>query len=517
MVNKNILFSKLTDKFNRLALHGIVNECFINGLPIANENIDRDEKIALTKYSYKVLDKLGGFSVLESAIENNSLTLNQKLLLGDIYNICTEASKEAATRIVKETDCDAPDTKIDEVMDKAAFTKAEYNKFAKGANNVGIDEISKIIKNKTLAVIKDEQEQYEKEEILANELKDALAETKDFSDTTTESYMDIILNKSDARHHISLFSKLQESAMEMMNICKVGKSGEDVIPIVEKVTFESFLDSLRSDDKEYDTWMESFNEVANEEISSVPDENKPKMATLTSIIVYTVIETLKTLNLYNPNIGEVKKFVNSNISGEKIANEDINKLYKKAEESVLSAKKLDFSKMDSKTLADKSVEFKKISELVQESVTNGGSTEKSVPLVSALEGYVESINDVLNARNVERKAMESTTDGYYDKINRSHDLSQFNKINNLFGKNPLVKEIRLQMNPDGVDSIIDVACANESGQIIKSSFINMQYACESSNYLDYIKDTFKQSNLAECDKDVSIILKDGKGTKINLS
>ena len=64
MINKNILMSRLTDKFKMLTFHSIVNECFVNGLPINQAEISNDEKKALTKYSYDVLKRLGGFSVL---------------------------------------------------------------------------------------------------------------------------------------------------------------------------------------------------------------------------------------------------------------------------------------------------------------------------------------------------------------------------------------------------------------------------------------------------------------------
>jgi hypothetical protein len=46
--------------------------------------------------------------------------------------------------------------------------------------------------------------------------------------------------------------------------------------------------------------------------------------------------------------------------------------------------------------------------------------------------------------------------------------------------------------------------------------MNMEYACEESMYLPYLKDTFEKSNLKGIDKHVSIIMNDGKGTKIAL-
>lgn len=517
MVNKELLFSAVYNKINRLALHSIVNECFINGLPISNDVITKQETIGLTKYSYDVLNRLGGFSVLESAMINEALSFDQKLLLGSIYNICTEASKEVATRIVKETDCKAPTTKMNDVVDKASMTKDEYQKFISSARTLDVDKISDIIKEKTLAVIKDEQEQYEKEDQLDQELKDALSESKDFSSTTVESYMDIVLSKQDPRHHVSVFSKLQDSAMEMMSIVKVGNNGTDPIPVINKVTFEGFIEELKCQNEDFDVWYESYNGISNEEVCEVPDNVKPKLGTLVSIIIYTIMETLKTMNLYTPAMSEIKKFVNKQVTtGDDVVKLDKGRLYEKAQEKVSESNMTDFSKVNSKDLSKKLNDLKKVSELVQESARVNGDSEITVPLVYALESQIEDITDVLNVRDADNKAKAAVVEGYYENLNRSRDIAQMNKISNLFGKNPNVKEIRLKVDPNRISSVIDVECANESMQVIKSSFINIEYACESNVYLDYIASVYNNSKLATVDKPVYLVVNDGTGRKIEL-
>ena len=515
MINKGILISKLTKKFNDITLHSIVNECFVNGLPIDKEHITRDEKIALTKYSYKVIKHIGGINALESSIENPALSYGQKMFLGDIYHICTEASKEAAKRCADECDCKDPSTKMKDVVDKASFTEAEYRKFASKVDGIGLDEVADIIKDKTLKVIKDEKDQYKKEEELDNELKDALSETKEFSETSNESYMDIVLNKSDPRHHVTVFSKLQEAAMEMMNIVKVGDNGMDVFPIVDKVTFESFVDELKSDNITLDKGLESLDAIAREEVCEIPFDSRAKLATLTSIIVYTVVETLKTMNIFCPSNDSIKHFVNSSSNATKVAITNRDAIMSKAEEQVGELNTKDTTKMKSQDLSDILQELRKTQEYLGQFVMNNTTDSRVTGLIDKIDKKVEDISSILGERNKELN-QSPAEEGYFDNYKKRSDLAQFNKIGNLFGKDPNVKDIRLKINPNGITSIIDVECANESGQIVKRSFMNMQYACESDKYIDYLKTTYENSKLKESNKPVAIFANDGTGRKISL-
>lgn len=515
MINPGILTKALTDKFNTLALHSIVTECFVNGLILNKDEFSNDDKRSLSRYSLNVLNSIGGFHALESALENPKLTVPQKLFLTDIYEVCTEASSEAAKRIVGDTDCKNCDDSMKNIVDRAAFTKEEYKKFVERADNIGLDEVSEVIKEKTLEVIKDEQEQYKKETELDQELQDALSETKDFSDATTESYMDLILTKSDPRHHITVFSRLQETAMEMMNAVKV--KDEDIFPIINKVTFEAFLPEFRMDTVTFDNAIESMNHVANEEVTPVPKEKRAKLSTLVSIIVYTVAETLKTMNLYTPSRDTVKDYVlHKPMEGESIAVENIDALYNKALAKVRESNGLDFSKMSSLALTNKLAELKKVGEMVQESANQNGDSSKAVTIMNAIEQYTTSISNILESRNLENKKKEMATESFYEQRIRSNDIAQFNKISSMFGKDTRIDSIKLKVNPDNMNSIIDVECATESGKILKNSFINMQYACESSQYIDYLKETYERSNLSSSGKNVSLYFTDGTGRQISL-
>ena len=516
MVNKGILLEKLTNKFNSLTLHSIVNECFINGLPLNRDEITRGEKVALTKYSVKVLESIDAFHALEQALENPTLTNPQRVLLLDIHTACTEASKEASNRIVKETNCSDPKTCMSDVVDNATFTESEYNKFMSKASDMNLDKISGIIKEKTLNVIKDEQEQYEKEEELENELKDALADSKDFSDATTESYMDIVLTKSDPRKHVTVFSKLQEAAMEMMRDIPMSSEIDDVIKVVEKVTFSSFVDDFKHTSVSFEIGNESFAGVSAN--NSVGESEKPKMALLVSIIVYTVMETLKTMNIYCPSKDCIKKFVSARIDGEKIANINNDEVLARATEMIKSSNATDFSKVNSFQLSSKLVELKKVQETLESFVTNNTIPDKNNEIynvLSAIESNTMKIESILNQRNTEERAKATESSTYYDKLNHENDIAQFNKINRLYGKNPLVTEIHLKINP-ATESVVDVEAINGLGQVMKRSFMNIQTAVESSKYIEYLNDMYRESELEKSEKNVFILPNDGSGQKIQL-
>ena len=125
------------------------------------------------------------------------------------------------------------------------------------------------------------------------------------------------------------------------------------------------------------------------------------------------------------------------------------------------------------------------------------------------------IEGILNQRNMTEKAKANESVTYYDKLNHENDIAQFNKINRLYGKNPLISEIHLKINPV-TESVIDIEAVGRYGHVIKRSFMNIQTAVESSKYLEYLNDMYKESDLKKSEKDVFIIINNGSGQKIHL-
>ena len=520
MINKQILQSRLTDKFSTQLLHAIVFECFINGLPIDTSSMSSSEKRELQKYTYDVVQSVGGIKAVENAVDFQNKTLEQNVFLGQIYDACMESAKACARR---NSDDKSNNNKLQEVVDKSALSESEYKAFSKKADAMNLDTVSKVIKEKTIAVIKDEQDQYEKEQELDKELQEILKSDDDSEVDDTElnkkadeamnTLMDIYLDKTAPRHHVSVFSRLQETAMEMMNMTKV-ENGEDYFPIIRKVTFESFLKNNES--QKLNTAEESLHRLASEEVCEISADNRPKYATLVSIIVYTIMETLKTMGIYCPSQTEIQGFVNKSITANQITSKDADEVCKSARKIVNEAASLDLSKLNSSTLGNKVVELKTALEMTENVLAADPGSQECISVASEATKYIQNISEILHQRDVDHKAASAATESFNTKRQKSNDLAQFNRIRSMFMNNPQISEIQLKVNPNEMSSIIDVCCVNEAGYNIANSYMNMEYACESNVYLSYLKDTFEKSKMSGISKHVSIIIKDGKGTKIPL-
>lgn len=553
MVNKEILCNRLNDHFRSMAFHAIVNEAFINALPLDKSEIDRKEIIGLTRYSNKVMDKIGGFHALEAAVVQNP----DNILLSDMYCVCVDIAKEATNRVLAETDCKSET--IDEVMNKASFTDEEFEKFAKDAASIDTETISDIIKEKTLSVIKSEQDQYQKDEELSNTLKNVIApmtedpaetedadsvtadtsgeaenvmnaqdaeieeennnEGQDTEDTSVESFIDRYIGKDVPKHHVSVFSRLQESAMEMMLITPI--EDMDPMPLVERVTFESFLNGLR--DLDVCNAMESCHKITNEELCTVPRETRPQMATLVSIIVYTVMETLKTMKLYNPSMSDVTQFVNTQTISDNVQKMNVDHVIAKANEAIMQENMIDHSKVSTSTLNANLDELSKVKDLLENILANDNMNKDATYIMNLKEkvtNVIDRINGVLNDRNIALKdsqAIESALQSnQYTLMRRKADVAQYNKIHKLYSKNPNISEIRLNLTP-GFESVINVDALDASGQVLRQSFMNMENAVESSRFVGYMKELYQESDMTNTEKRVSILIKDGTGKKINLN
>lgn len=519
MINEQILQSQLTEKFSTQLMHAIVFECFINGLPFDASNITDGEKKELRRYTYDVVKSIGGIKAIENAVDFYGKTLEQNVFLGEIYDACMESAKSCAHRATKDNvDTKNNTQKISEVIDKTALSDEDYRVFAQKADNMNLDVVSKAIKDKTLAVIKDEREQYEKEQELDQELKDAIGmDNEDTDEKASEAMtalMDIYLDKLAPRHHVTVFSRLQDTAMEMMNIIKVGNGGKDYFPIIRKVTFESFFKDNES--QSIDTAVESIQIFANEEVCEVSMENRPKYATLVSIVVYTIMETLKTMGIYCPSQSKIMGFVNNSITSNKVNLKNTDEACNNAKKIVNEMAMLDLSKINSNILGNKLTELKSAIEMTELILSNDLGNKDCIDIASEATKYIQNISDILHQRALDQKAMSTATESFNTKRQKSNDLAQFNRIRSMFMNNPQINEIQLKVNPDQMSSIIDVHCVNEAGCAVAESYMNMEYACESSKYLEYLKNTFKNSKMNEINKHISIILKDGKGTKIPL-
>lgn len=573
MLNKNVVESTLTDIYANNFLDMIVQETFMTALPVDKSTMSRDEAINLYYYAKNVTKSIGGIKALESSFDIEHKTPEQNMFLAGIYYACTESAKECAKKKCNNPEiCNSNDS-LQDVIQKATLSKEDCAKFAKRADSMNLDEVADIIKKKTLQVISDEKEQYEKEKKLDDELSNALSESDKLDDldpgesdlgddleledeiedgntaeessnyeldpsekskqkfaskpsktkpsangpskpvNAIESFKDFHLDPTEPRHHVTLFSRLQDTAMEMMSFINTPNYGRDYFPILEATTFESVFKKPKKEEMRY---AQEASTVAKEEICEIPSQTRPKVATLISIITYTIMETLNTMGIFTPSKNTLRKFVDTTSNSVALQKKAIDESCDTIRCAVKESAMLDFSKMSSTRLGQKLTTLKTALENAQTFIDENGASTDMINIASEAVKHIGEIESILTQRTQDHQALSAATESFQTKRQKENDLSEFNRINGLYKSNPRISQIRLLVNPNQMQSIIDVECANESGEVIRRSYMNMEYACEADQYLKYLDDMYHKSNLAKLDKEVCIKLKDGKGTTITL-
>ena len=159
--NRELVRAGVFNKIRDLAFASIITEAFMNGLPFDHTELSDASEAALCEYSKAVCESIGGAKALESAI---SVTAQgpKRTLLSDMLRICNESASTVASRVVQESKDFTNNSSMEELIADAGFTKKEYNKFSKDADNLDLDRIGEIIKNKVVEILKEEQANHER-------------------------------------------------------------------------------------------------------------------------------------------------------------------------------------------------------------------------------------------------------------------------------------------------------------------------------------------------------------------
>ena len=159
--NRELVRAGVFNKIRDLAFASIITEAFMNGLPFDHTELSDASEAALCEYSKAVCESIGGAKALESAI---AVTAQgpKRTLLSDMLRICNESASTVAERVVRESKDFTNNSSMEELIADAGFTKKEYNKFSKDADNLDLDRIGEIIKNKVVEILKEEQANHER-------------------------------------------------------------------------------------------------------------------------------------------------------------------------------------------------------------------------------------------------------------------------------------------------------------------------------------------------------------------
>lgn len=497
---KGTLNNIITNKIKNMTFNAIVTETFISALPI--EDINSIKKESLVKSSFNVLESLGGCAILENALKSEK-DIFKKALLENINEICTEAANKTAKRVMKNYDKKDDDDKEspDEVIRKTKMSNDERNSFYNKVKNSDINEISAEINNKVVEVIKDEKNSYKAELELKNKINEELEE----EDKTVESLLPFITNKNDAKSHISLFSSIQSSCIESLTY-KTDNYKTFQPDLIEDISLEFYgkrKESKSIDDM--DNALESLlNYVKTPQLNSYCNKNTiMDVSFINAITIYTLLETLNTLNLITPSCNNVKDYILKDKSISNINADKTNSISQYAENCI---KNIDKNISGSNSIIALERCKDKLN-AIKESLTKGENI-LNIKLLNSVEDSIEKsnikINDIKNSR-IEGEVQES------DK-SFLRDIAEMNKISNIIGRKPMVSKIMFEPVSESSIDAIGLDC---EGKTVAKSFIDLstKYSLLNKSLESYLADVIKKSKMDNSNMDI-FLKKDNK--KINL-
>lgn len=283
-------------------------------------------------------------------------------------------------------------------------------------------------------------------------------ETTEATESTNgiQSWHTIRSNPTDSITPISLFGKLNDFALEAVLSTKEFENSEIPYSALRKATFDSPIEFIYTEpslERVTESLIHSQDEqeqmIAIENIGSMI--NPYEQALLISTIIYTVLETLKTMNIYSPSYAQIKGTVDKR----DIYN-DSNKIKLQIAYDQLS-KKINSIKNDVKLITDR----KKASS-VMESINNLQSILDNLKTITELQKTVQDIYPELNKCKL---AVESKLNSSFtatealikEDTNRAENLiNQFNYMNHLYGNNKSLDLVDIHYDSTATESQVNL-------------------------------------------------------------
>lgn len=440
MINSTILSQRVHDKLEKACLTAIVTETFMQALPFTTEEVYADAK-KYTSYVNTVMESLHCDGMLEHAMKVHSNNYAAMNLLSSVKEAIDSAVVPATNRIVMEAAKEKCDD-INKVVDKTAFTDSEKKSLMNKKNEIPLKTISEIIKKKVVNTIKDEKEAYDAALKLKADIKDNLEESLGESAPSIESYMDTVLQKGDPRDHISFFSRLQDVCMESLIQMETTESLQDPenvsLECLVNTTINSTLNSFDRSILDTETSLNILTKAV-ESIDLVPDEaNKGSYAQkslIMSVIITTIMETLKTMNLWTPSLNELKEFIDSPTA----TNTPAQNLGDKVHAELQAAKKL---------ASDPACDKERLSAALgcfnQMKARISGISEELLPNKQNLMKEITEAATLIEGA-IAQESAGSDDDGmdYWTTRAREANVAEFDRVARIMFRNPNTKKVQI--------------------------------------------------------------------------
>ena len=298
VVKKTLYEGQIEHKIGQLSNVGknkifkdIVFEVFYNSLlmdkPFLEENANTLYQLVDT-----YIEDNGGYSLLEKAIETSN-----SVFLKRLKTSCDSIVREVCSRKIKECN----ELKDAEHID-FDMNDSEKELFDNMKDNLDIERISELVKNKVLTVVKDEKARQENEAKLAQDIEDDLIDNKEVTDESSlNAALESIVISGPKCEDSTLFNALfRDSYYEYIR---------ENVSI--RSTDEHNIDEHKENAKNYNTEIspEDIDDTADDDDPITEDELNMDIVLVEAITKYTLMETLYTLQLENYTRPNIQKLI----------------------------------------------------------------------------------------------------------------------------------------------------------------------------------------------------------------
>lgn len=239
----------------------------------------------------KYIDDNGGYKLLENTIYK---TNNE--FLKRVKTVCENVSNKISDRKIKDSKEIKDTNMIDFDMNEEEKEELDYSK----SDNLNLDKISDLVKNKVLTVVKDEKQRQEDAAELTDDIENDLKEDESVvdDDSLNEALNRIVISKTPYNQGTLFNSLMQTSYKEILNENVVMNSAH-------KATIDKDKKMMRN----YDIDMDEEEALDNQE--DVEDtEIDMDMVMAEAITKYTLMETIYTLGFENYTSHDIFRLTN---------------------------------------------------------------------------------------------------------------------------------------------------------------------------------------------------------------
>ena len=325
--------------------------------------------------------------------------------------------------------------------------------------------------------------------------------------------MKIVTGKRDSNVHNTLFSSIQSAACEqIIHTENMNDFNADEIDIdrIKRITFENTFIALNRKKSA----MEALNDLCNLQSEEIQNENLTHMnevmeaAMIDSVITYTMLESLYTLNLMKVNVTDARMAIENSLGmrvktgleKKAVLNELKNSARAVAMESVNALKTV--SECNARLFA-----LRDISTKLHETM------ESVAPVyIEMIDNHCAAIESRIEDIRKSRSTTQTKEPGYYDKLRNRRNIAQMDKIASMARLvGPRVSEIVIEQSID--NNSYDVHINQRNGQVM-NTFITLE-SVEPSD-VNAIRRIAELSKLKTSSMDVYLKTTDGRGRKIHI-